>query len=71
MDENFVVEYRFLIDQSATEIITKLNEVKEAVANRQLKSIEWGPSARFVSASTFTSRSFTSTATSLKSAPFP
>jgi hypothetical protein len=40
-DENFVVEYRFLIDQSAKEIITKLNEVKEAVANRELKQIEW------------------------------
>jgi hypothetical protein len=40
-DENFVPEYRFLIDQSATEIIAKLNEVKEAVANRQLKQIEW------------------------------
>ena len=41
-DENFVTEYRFLIDQSAKEIITKLNEVKEAVANQQLKQIEWG-----------------------------
>jgi len=41
-DENFVPEYRFLIDESAKEIITKLNEVKEAVATRQLKSIEWG-----------------------------
>ncbi|MGD1084264.1 MAG: DEAD/DEAH box helicase, partial [Verrucomicrobiota bacterium] len=39
-DDNFVPEYRFLIDQSATEIIAKLNEVKEAVANRQLKQIE-------------------------------
>ena len=41
-DENFVPEYRFLIDQSAREIITKLNEVKEAVANKVLKQIEWG-----------------------------
>ena len=41
-DENFVPEYRFLIDQSAAEIIAKLNEVKDAVANRQLKQIEWG-----------------------------
>ncbi len=41
-DENFVTEYRFLIDQSAQEIITKLNEVKEAVTNKQLKQIEWG-----------------------------
>ena len=41
-DANFVAEYRFLVDQSAKEIITKLNEVKEAVVNRQLKKIEWG-----------------------------
>jgi hypothetical protein len=41
-DDNFVPEYRFLIDESAKEIITKLNEVKEAVANHQLKQIEWG-----------------------------
>ena len=41
-DENFVPEYRFLIDESAKEIITKLNEVKEAVANKVLKQIEWG-----------------------------
>ena len=41
-DENFVPEYRFLIDQSAKEIIAKLNEVKEAVTNRVLKQIEWG-----------------------------
>ncbi len=41
-DDNFVPEYRFLIDESAKEIITKLNEVKEAVANQQLKQIEWG-----------------------------
>jgi hypothetical protein len=41
-DADFVPEYRFLIDQSAKEIIAKLNEVKEAVANKQLKSIEWG-----------------------------
>ena len=41
-NENFVPEYRFLIDQSAKEIIAKLNEVKEAVATRQLKQIEWG-----------------------------
>ena len=40
-DENFVPEYRFLIDQSAKEIITKLNEVKEAVAKKLLKPIEW------------------------------
>ena len=40
-DENFVAEYRFLIDQSAKEIITKLNEVKEAVANKELKQFEW------------------------------
>ena len=40
-DDNFVSEYRFLIDQSAHEIIAKLNEVKEAVANRELKQIEW------------------------------
>ncbi len=50
-DENFVPEYRFLIDESAKEIIAKLNEVKEAVdqqgveANRmgQLRSICFGP----------------------------
>ncbi len=41
-DENFITEYRFLIDQSAKEIIAKLNEVKEAVTNQQLKQIEWG-----------------------------
>jgi len=41
-DENFVPEYRFLIDESAKEIIIKLSEVKEAVASRQLKQIEWG-----------------------------
>ena len=41
-DANFVSEYKFLIDQSAKEIIAKLNEVKEAVASKQLKPIEWG-----------------------------
>jgi hypothetical protein len=41
-DNNFVSEYRFLVDQSAKEIITKLNEVKEAVVSRKLKQIEWG-----------------------------
>jgi len=41
-DANFVPEYRFLIDQSAKEIIAKLNEVKEAVASQQLKPVEWG-----------------------------
>ena len=40
-DENFVPEYRFLIDQSAKEIVAKLNEVKEAVASKKLKAIEW------------------------------
>jgi hypothetical protein len=30
------------VDQSATEIITKLNEVKTALASGQLKSTEWG-----------------------------
>ncbi len=41
-DDNFVAEYRFLVDQSAKEIITKLNDVKEAVVNRRLQQIEWG-----------------------------
>ena len=41
-DDNFVSEYRFLVDQSAKEIITKLNEVKEAVVSRRLQQIEWG-----------------------------
>ena len=41
-DPNFVSEYRFLIDQSETEIIAKLNEIKAAVASKQLKAIEWG-----------------------------
>lgn len=41
-DDNFIAEYRFLVDQSATEIIAKLNEVKAAVASKSLKSIEWG-----------------------------
>ena len=40
-DENFVPEYRFMIDESAKQIITKLNEVKEAVANKVLKRVEW------------------------------
>jgi hypothetical protein len=31
-----------LVDQSATEIITKLNEVKAAVANKDFRPIEWG-----------------------------
>ena len=41
-DENFLSEYRFLVDQSAHEIIAKLNEVKDAVASGKLKDIEWG-----------------------------
>lgn len=40
-DPNFVTEYRFLIDQSEKEIIAKLNAVKEAVKNLELKPIEW------------------------------
>ena len=41
-DDNFVAEYRFLVDQSATEIITKLNDVKAAVANQDFRPVEWG-----------------------------
>jgi hypothetical protein len=41
-DENFVPEYRFLIDQSEKEIVAKLTEVKDAIASKRLKQIEWG-----------------------------
>ncbi len=40
-DQNFVSEYRFMINESEKEIIAKLTEVKEAVAQRELKAVEW------------------------------
>lgn len=36
-DPNFIEEYRFLIEQSREEIVTKLNEIKELVKNGELK----------------------------------
>ena len=40
-DDNFVSEYRFLIAESEKEILAKLTEVKEAVARKELKAVEW------------------------------
>jgi len=40
-DPNFIEEYRFLIEQSREEIVTKLNEIKELVKNGELRNIEF------------------------------
>jgi len=40
-DPNFIDEYRFLVEQSQEEIVTKLEEIKQIIDDGDLKSVEF------------------------------